>query len=861
MPCFSKQKQGTKQDLTMPPVILTFESINHAVADHVGGKGLNLGLLTTAGLPVPPGFCVTSDAYVAAVAGAEGKPRVGSELRDAILQAYAALSRGLVAVRSSATMEDGATASFAGQQETILGVEGDEDLIAAIERCWHSLFTERASAYRKAQNIPDSAVAMAVVVQRLVESEVSGVLFTRDPLDASGRRMLIEAARGLGESVVSGSVMPDRFHTDRETGAVLDQEIHTQRTMHTKAGVVEVAVDLQGVSCMTGEQLAELTALGREVEAYYGQARDIEWAIAEGKCFLLQARPITAAGAGDLEAVRLGEIAALKAKTDKRGTVWARYNLAEVLPEPTPMTWSIVRRFMSGSGGFGLMYRDLGFDPDPCLDEEGFIDLVCGRPYVNLSREPKLYFRDFPYGYPFAELKKEPGKAIYPTPVLEFSKRTGRFFTRLPAIMWSMFRSGKRMKKRAATQAQRLERDVFPAFRLLVDAARNEELSSLSPVQLLQRGKLWIQRTLVDLARESLQPSMFAAAALADVEAALKPAIGEVRARAVAQALMTGVTPGEESDLAGAVKALASGAMSEAVFLDRFGHRGPNEMELASPRWREESGSLPRGEGQGVRARGQGAALRDGHVSFESRWQYVARSLHLDADEASVALAAIQQARTYLGLREAGKNHLMMGYAIIRESLVEIGRRLNIGDGLFFLQLDELENILNLPSETNGQLTAKIDARKSHRRLALSLNAPQAIFSDDLDAIGRAVKIEGATELRGTPVSFGVYEGEALVLTEPVPADSVREGFVLVCPSTDPAWVPLFLKAKALVMETGGVLSHGAIVAREFGIPAVAGIAQAHQRITTGQRLHVDGTSGVVQVIVESEESAKEMRK
>src|SRR5262249_54703059 len=210
--------------------IRSFTEITEDDARTVGGRGLSLGLMARAGRPVPPGFCVGSRACPRVK---NGLLQANPNLSEEIVQAYQALGGGLVAVRSSATAEDGAVTSFAGQQETMLGVQGEAALLQAVHRCWASLDSERAVAYRRKQGIDDQGLAMAVVVQRLVPAEVSGVLFTRDPLDPEDRGMLVEAAWGLGESVVSGRVSPDRFHLDRETGAVLDRTISTKTTMVT----------------------------------------------------------------------------------------------------------------------------------------------------------------------------------------------------------------------------------------------------------------------------------------------------------------------------------------------------------------------------------------------------------------------------------------------------------------------------------------------------------------------------------------------------------------------------------------------------------------------------------------------------
>ena len=409
-----------------------------------------------------------------------------------------------MAVRSSATAEDGAVASFAGQQETILGVQGEQEVVVAVGRCWASLDTERAVAYRKHQGVDEDGLAMAVVVQRLVPAEVAGVLFTRDPLDAEGRRMLVEASWGLGESVVSGRVTPDRFHIDRDTGAVCERHVGAKTTQTTAAGVQPVPAEKQNRPCLDDAQLAELAELGRRVEKFYGGPRDLEWAWADGRFWLLQARPITTAGAAEREQVRREEIAALAAKAEPGGTVWSRFNLSESLPEPTPMTWAIVRRFMSGRGGYGLMYRDLGFKPDPSVDEEGTYDLVAGRPYCNLSREPRFYAGWLPYEHRFSSLKADPQKALYPQPTLN-AARFGPLFwlllpARLPFLATESILSGLKLSRLSRTFADQFRREILPAFAAEVARGEAEDLAALEPPALLERLEHWTRRTLVDFA-------------------------------------------------------------------------------------------------------------------------------------------------------------------------------------------------------------------------------------------------------------------------------------------------------------------------------------------------------------------------
>jgi pyruvate,water dikinase len=815
--------------------IRTFNAIDRGDLDAVGGKGLSLGLLTQAGLPVPPGYCVLTGAYRDA-ARADGLPALFSPLREEVLAAYDQLGSGLVAVRSSATGEDGEAASFAGQQETLLGVNGTEQLLDAIVRCWQSLHSDRARAYREKQDLADDQVVMAVVVQRLVEAEVSGVLFTRDPLDPTGQQMLVEAAWGLGEGVVSGRVMPDRFHVDRDSGRVRKEEISTKQVQMTLAGPQTLSAAKQQESCLGTKQLRELYDLGRRIEEYYGSPRDVEWALADGRLWILQARPITTAGAFEREEFRRRAIAELQAKAEPRGTVWAKYNLAEILPTPTPMTWAIVRRFMSGRGGYGLMLRDLGFDPDPALDDEGFIDLVCGRPYVNLSREPKLYFRDFPSGHSFQKLKESPDKAFYPQPMPDSERVSARFLLRVPMIFYRMLRNASRLRRLSESCANDLPKQVFPRFKALLGAARQEDLTTASPADLLKHLQRWTELTLSEFARQSLRPSVLAAVAMGNLEQALKKSIGPEAAAGLVRAALTGVHPEPDADLPAALAKLADGQVTQDEFLRDFGHRGPQEMELSRPRWNEAPELLQK---PGT----QPPARKQQFVEEDFFRQFVEEA-KLPATRAEALRADFRKARLYSALRETSKHFLMMGYALIRRVLVELDRRHHLRGGVFFLTPDELPRLV-----TGEKLDDLVAERRQAHSLALSLDVPAVLFSDNLDAIGRPVLVSGATDMNGTPLSHGVAEGPALVLEDPQAADAAAYGYILVCPSTDPAWVPLFLRAKGLVMETGGVLSHGAIVAREFGLPAVAGIPNVQRRLRTGQRIRVDGNSGRVQVI------------
>lgn len=812
------------------PDLLLFNSITDADAPRVGGKGAGLARMTAAGLPVPPGFVLTTDAYRRLhAAGIRSDPAFA----QSVLDAYHRLGGGPVAVRSSATGEDGAETSFAGQQETLLGVTGDEPLLDAVERCWTSLHTERAVAYRRERGIPDDGLAMAVVVQVLVPAEVAGVLFTRDPTDPTGRLMAVEASWGLGEAVVSGRVTPDRFRLDRDTGAVVEKHPGRKTIRVAADGEEPVPPEQQEAICLSDTQLSQLAELGRRVESLSGKPRDVEWAFAGGAFHLLQARPITAGSAVERDQVRAEVIQQLRGKADPGGTVWVRYNLGEVLSAPTPMSWAVVQRLLAADGGFGAMNRDLGAQPDPALGDEGAFDLVAGRPMCNLSRLPRMQFARPPIEYPFAAFRADPRRALDPKPTLN-PARVG--WLRLPGVIWRLHRMATATRRPAETFAAKFANEIAPKFAAEARAALAQDWRKLDPPALKQAFDTWVRKALVDFARDSLKPTVFAELAWTTLYEQLKPRLGEDQARVAVGEVALGAKPPEEADLAAGVKALAAGEMDRVAFLERFGHRCANEMELAHPRWSEDPGELLK---LPTFARGRPSP---GLKELDDRIAALAPKPDSPTDAANVWADRL---RTYLGLRESAKHHLMLGYAVIRRALAELDTHSGLRGGIFYLLPTELDDLL-----AGHDLSSRIAERRKRRQLELSLEVPPVLFSDDLGAIGRAVPPpQGATTFEGVALSAGVAEGPALVLTEPTGA--VPAGpFVLVCPSTDPAWVPLFVRAAALVMETGGVLSHGAIVAREFGLPAVAGLPGITRQIRSGQRVRVDGGRGTVAVVV-----------
>lgn len=856
-----------------------FSEIDDADLSRVGGKGLNLGKLTRAGFPVPNGFCVTTDAYRLSVQSLS-KQNEGSikdielmpKLITAIHTAREKLQTATFAVRSSATAEDLAEASFAGQQDTFLNVTPDE-LLDALKACWASLWSERAIAYRQTQKIADEGLAMAVIIQEMCEADVSGVLFTVAPFNEN--TSIIESNWGLGESVVSGAITPDSFHVSRETGKVLKRNIATKSEMVTAFGVSEVSSAQQNVPSLTDAQLKALTQLGMQVETHYGQPMDIEWALANEEFILLQSRYITTPPKPTthleraysiaevdnevVEEARQEEIQRLKACAERHGTVWCHHNLAEVLPAPLPMTWKIMKEFMSGAGGLGKAYRGLGFYPSERVHNEGILDLICGRIYVNLNREAELHFEGFPFAHDFNALKQNPQEAMYAQAQTDITRSNASFWLKLPLHIVRMSKAEMRLRQCRSDFAQLLTEKVFPTFQEEVEAERNISYSDLTDAELVGKFKKWRTKTLDGFAPKALTATLLAGFSLQRLEAALQKCLNETEVKTFANRLMSGISGNltvETIDpqvshprLASKLREVATGDITLTDFLKDYGHRAVGEFELAQPRWREDTTYLEQIVAS-FQQKNDGTSLSksaDAKQQIEQR-ESAEKELTTRLENKTGLRKQIESeldfTRTYMPFRETAKFYLMLGYEQIRRPLLELDRRYQLDGGIFYLVPNELQQLIN--GEVFNDV---ITTRKMKRERVLQIEVSDVIFSDSLDQIGTSMSIDAVDTLTGVGVSAGVATGEARVLLTPADAHPSDRNYILVCPSTDPAWTPLFFHAAGLVMERGGLLSHGAVVAREYGVPAVANIPNATRRITDGQMLRVDGNQGTLSIL------------
>lgn len=814
--------------------------------DILGGKGASLAALCRAGFPVPPGFTIAAECGPLIEQSGAWPTGLEEQVRAAMSRLEQITGRAfghganplLVAVRS------GAAVSMPGMMDTILncgrgphadGKEAWAELEQAIHAVCASWNSDRAKAYRRHHDIR-GVLGTAVNVQVMFPSERAGVLFTTNPSDPDAAEMVVEASWGLGEGVVSGAVTPDVYILDAATLQVKREEPGDRPAKSDEPA-------------LTHQQLHELAELGRRVAAHFACPCDIEWGLANGEFALLQSRPIRGLDVlRDVEAGRSAEIERLRALAGGERVVWVAHNLGETLPAPTPLTWDIVREFMSGAGGYGLMYRDFGYRPSRRVCSDGFLELICGRIYVDPRRAAEMFWHGVPLEYDMEEVLRDPAALGRAPRSINIERADPFLFLRLPGLVWGSLRCAAKVRKARKSAVENFQSKALPQLCRFLEEAGGLDLTALTTEELIAELHRRRHYVLDDFGKESLKPGFFAGQAELALTALLAQLMGEETGAELARLLTSGLDNDATVEQSILLCRVARGEATLDEFLAEHGHRAVGEMELSQPRWREDSSYLERMM-KGLRRPGivppderraqQAAARRQAEAALPGKLAQWGGSSLLER-----VLAQVRDAQRLLPYRETAKHHLMRGYDTIRSALVELSRRWALGRDLFFLRLDELERF---EAQREG-LEQAIAARKLRWRSAQRLSLPALIDTAALESLGRPRPRAQGAALAGRPLAPGAAEGVARIVLDPQEAHHLEAGDILVCPSTDPGWTPLFILAAGLIVERGGALSHGAIVARDLGIPAVA-CENATQRIPAGARIEVDGASGLIRMV------------
>jgi rifampicin phosphotransferase len=860
--------------------VLGLPEIDETQVAVVGGKGAHLGELSRIdGIRVPAGFCVTTAAFQRVMAGApsigdlldqlsrldpddrEAIRAVSAEIRRtiegiavpddlavAITRAVAQLDADAAyAVRSSATAEDLPTASFAGQQDTYLNVVGAAAILRHVSRCWASLFTERAVTYRQRGGLDHRKVLMAVVVQRMVFPQAAGILFTADPVTSNRKVTSVEASFGLGEALVSGRVNADVFKV--RDGEIVDKTVATkQLAIHgvPGGGTRDVAIDpeRQDQPALTDAQVVRLARLGRRIEEHFGRPQDIEWCLVDDDFQIVQSRPITtlfpipAVGDGDNHVyVSVGHQQMMTDPMKPLGlSVWQ-------LTTPRPMAEAGGRLFvdvtpvLAASASRAGLVAGLGRS-DPLIGDA-----------LRTVLDRDDFIRPAPdEGAPWAP----PGSGGSATIETD------------PAIVTDLIE-----RSQAAMAA--LRRDIQTKSGLaLLDFIRADirgpkgVQSDPRTMQVVMAGmeamwwlndqlQAWLgEKNAADTLTQSVPNNVTSEMGLALLDVA-----DVIRPHPEVVAFLHGAR--DEGFLDEMAKLEGGPEARDAIqaFLDRYGMRCVGEIDITRPRWSERPttllplilGNIKNFEqGAGERRFEQG--LREARAKEQDVLERL-RALPDGEHKANEAKRMIDRVRTFSGYREHPKYGMVSRYLIYKQALLGEAERLvrahvlRDKEDIFYLRFEELDDVVRTQQVDNELIDERKDAFKAYEALT-----PPRVLTSDGEAVAGAYRRDDvpAGALIGLPVSAGTVEGRARVILDMAQAD-LEPGDILVTAHTDPSWTPLFVAITGLVTEVGGLMTHGAVIAREYGLPAVVGVVDATRLITDGQRIRVYGTEGYVEIL------------
>ncbi len=798
------------------------------ILKEAGGKASRLAQLIAGGYPVPDGFVVTTEG----IRRSASDKAWNGKLEEWIAEAWREMGSPPVAVRSSATAEDSGDASMAGQYETFLNLRTEEEVVEAVAKCRAAAGSERATAYLRQRGLEPEDSAMAVLVQKMVAADVAGVAFSLDPRTGDAGVVVIESAWGLGEAVVSGAVQPDVFRVDKDGERV--EVIPGEKCVwfNPKAMGKEPEPLDEGrrrkVS-LTDAQAVEVARWAVRLEKDADGPVDVEWAYEGGQCFLLQVRPVTASGGSQAVTVR-HVVKELREALAKGEGPWVRHNLGETLPRPRPLTWSVMRRFMSARGGYGAMVREAGFSPSARLGDESFLRLIAGRIYMDVERAVEMLEEGHGFGYDSERLRRDPGAAQdAPT---------------RPRGGWGARRKAVALHERVRRRCQRLARTLpdelrgrdFPEFLGWCEAEEGRALT--------EDGEEWVrlwqeQETRVwdEFGARAFLPTLVLASALGRLREVLARHFWREDTERLIEVLSVSHEGDSAVKLQAGLQAWGRGGMREEEWMKVFGDRGAGEMDLAEPRWREQ----PEAARKAARAAAEGGDVweRHRHRVEEARALEERLLSQVEGEAKSEVATTLAEVQALLPFREDAKEVLMRGHGLLRTLALEAGRRLGIGDQVFYLDRETLFAAMRAGRVDCGG----VEAREREWRSWGDLEPPGFLDHEGLVGWENGKRAKGAPGVRS--LTRGRAGGPALVLERPEDGADAPAGFVLVCPSTDTAWTPLFARASALVLERGGMLSHGAVVAREMGLPAVV-MEGACRRFFGVPWLTVDADSGTV---------------
>lgn len=864
-------QQRKSMSLTETETVKWFENIDKADFELVGGKGYNLSKMYRHGLNVPNGFVITTAVYDQFVAQnglvetidtvlASDQPtkeksrlikdhfrqyELSSNLETAILDAFNQFSRARVAVRSSATVEDLPGMSFAGQYSSYLNVMA-QDLIAKVLLCWQSLWNVRAIDYRLKHNI-HSQFSHAVVVQEMIDATVAGVIFTANPLNGIRDEILVNSAFGLGEAIVSGQVNPDQYRIDKENGRILAQEIAKKEIMcqYAQDGIesVPVAAAKQTQSSLSAAQLQTITSEAKKVQAYFGTPQDIEFAFDKDREFyLLQSREITS----------LFPIDAFDQDDKLRAYICANTVFLGMKEPFTPLGYDIFSEM------FPTIINIMTAQKEPI--DNSFVKQAAGRIYIDMTY---LFSKNF--------IGRQFGKALSGNDLpledtvnkviddhgKQFSHQGFKF-----KIPWGVFKYGFNMMGPYREISKIPVAARYDAMKKLGEDLYQESKAKAATLTTVDERIAFSQSALVEAFKLSQKQALYCAsfANMPKVEKKINKLYGDkFNTHLINLAFPDCITVELGMELNYLARFFAEAQIEPTAdhpkmveFLNKFGHRSSIELDFGVKRWSEDPSyvlNLIKSYMVDDMYARNIAEHEETTQQIDQLIEDLYQTMKVDKGErkAHKLKQQIEEVRIAAGMREYPKFNIVQMLALARTVMLEVGQQyqqeglIDTARDIFFLRVADIRTKKDL-----RELVAKNKA--AYEKEMARTNIPRIVLNTG-ETYYSAQKIDpNSNVLQGMPLSPGTYEGKIRVVFDPNNSQ-LQEGEILVTESTNPAWTPLFIAAKGLIMEYGGPVSHGGIVAREYGIPAVVGISSATERLRDGQMVRVNGETGTVEIL------------
>ena len=860
--------------------VLGFQEIDQTQVAVVGGKGAHLGELSRIeGIRVPAGFCVTTDAFQRIMAEApaiddrlDRLSRLKADDREAIraLSAEirrtiegiaipddlaAAITRPLArlgeqaayAVRSSATAEDLPTASFAGQQDTYLNVVGPAAILQHVSRCWASLFTERAVTYRLRSGLDHRKVRMAVVVQQMVLPRAAGILFTADPITGNRKVASVEASFGLGEALVSGLVNADVYKV--RDGDVVAKAVSTKRLAIyaiPAGGTQEQAIEpeRQDEPALADAQAVRLAQLARRIEAHFGRPQDIEWCLVDDGFQIVQSRPITT-------------LFPIPAAGDRENRVYVSVGHQQMMTDPMKPLGISVWQLTAGRPMYeagGRLFVDVTRGLASPASRAGLLaGLGRSDPLIGDALQILLDRGDFVPSLPDGGPGGAPAGAP-PSPPIEtdpaiVTELIGRSQASIAALKRDIrTKSGSALLDFILADIQELKRSLFVPQSLQVIMAAMEATWWLN-----EQLQAWLgEKNAADTLTQSVPHNVTSEMGLALLDVA-----DVIRPHPDVKAFLRHV---EDEGFLDELPELAGGREARdaiRAWLDKYGMRCVGEIDITRPRWSERPTTLVPLILGNIKNFEPGAGQRRFEQGRQEAWQKeqeLLERLRILPDgerKAEEAKRMIDRVRTFIGYREYPKYGMVSRYFVYKQALLEEAERLvrahvlREKQDISHLAFQELQDVVRTNQVDDQLIRQRKDAFRSNQALT-----PPRVLTSDGEVIAGSYRRDDlpAGALVGLPVSAGTIEGRARVILDMAEAD-LEAGDILVTAYTDPSWTPLFVAIKGLVTEVGGLMTHGAVIAREYGLPAVVGVEHATRLIQDGQRIRVHGTDGYVEIL------------